>query len=256
MRRIYHGSRPIGGCAGACCLKIRDLSVAAGENTILHGVNLHLYCGEICAVIGPNGAGKSTLFKAILGQIPYTGAITFTLAGGKRIGPRIGYVPQSPTFGPGDPISVFDLFSVSISHYPFFLPAPRSLRRRVEECLARVHAEKLIDKRVGALSGGELQRVLLAMALEPLPRILILDEPMSGVDIEGMYLLMDMLDEIRSRFDLSILISTHDFTTLERYADKVMLLESTVLRTGSPSEVLSSPEFAAAFHLNRGRGEV
>ncbi len=253
MRRNYHGQPITFGCAGTCSLKIRDLSVTVGEETILQDVNLSLHYGDICALIGPNGAGKSTLFKAILHQVPYTGSITFTLAGGRRIGPRIGYVPQSPTFGPGDPVSVFDLFAVSVTRYPIFLPVPGGLRRDVRECLARVHAEHLIDKRVGSLSGGELQRVLLAMALEPLPQILILDEPMSGVDIEGMQLLMDMLNDIRSRFDLSILISTHDFTMLEQYADKVLLLESTVLRAGPPAEVLASPEFAAAFHLNEGR---
>ncbi|MBR2667841.1 MAG: metal ABC transporter ATP-binding protein [Oscillospiraceae bacterium] len=251
-----HGGRPGDGCTGACCLKISDLSVTIGESTILHDVNLHLHCGEICALIGPNGAGKSTLFRAILGQIPHGGSITFELAGGTHIGPRIGYVPQTPTFGPGDPVSVFDLFSVSVSRYPVFLPTPKALRHRVEHCLERVHGEALIDKRVGALSGGELQRVLLAMALEPLPRILILDEPMSGVDIEGMKLLMDMLDDIRSHYDLSILISTHDFSMLERYADKVLLLKHTVLRSGPPDVVLSSPEFNAAFHLNEGRGPV
>ena len=104
------------------------------------------------------------------------------------------------------------------------------------------------------LSGGELQRVLLAMALEPVPHILILDEPLSGVDIEGEKQLLDMLDEVRTQYDLSILLSTHDFATLEEYADKVILLQSTVLKAGKPAEVLSSPEFREVFHLTLGRG--
>lgn len=88
------------------------------------------------------------------------------------------------------------------------------MREKVTECLTRVHGEGLIDKRVGTLSGGELQRVLLALALEPMPNILILDEPLSGVDVEGMELLMQMLDEIRKKYDLSILMTTHDFSML------------------------------------------
>ena len=119
-----------------------------------------------------------------------------------------------------------------------------------------MHGESLLDRRIGALSGGELQRVLLALALEPLPHILVLDEPLSGVDIDGEKQLLDMLDEIRTRYDLSILLSTHDFATLGQFADKVILLKSTVLRVGPPDEVLASPEFQEVFHLNLGKGNL
>lgn len=237
-------------CHDACCLKVSGLGVSAGDTPILRDVDLHLHCGQIAAVIGPNGAGKSTLFKAILGQIPHTGRIDFETAGGKRTRPLVGYVPQSPSFDPADPVSVLDLFAAAVSDWPVFLPIPKKLRARVEGCLARVHGERLIDKRVGALSGGELQRVLLAMALEPVPHVLILDEPLSGVDVEGEKQVLELLDEVRSSFDLSILLSTHDFATLDQLADKVLLLKGTVLKAGSPAEVLSSPEFSQIFHLS------
>jgi len=110
-----------------------------------------------------------------------------------------------------------------------------------------------LDKRIGALSGGELQRVLLAMALEPLPQILILDEPLSGVDVEGEHQLMELLQSIRREYDLSILFSTHDFQTLPQYADRVMLLHRGLRKIGGPAEVLQSPEFRAAFHLGETR---
>ncbi len=250
-----HDDLPAGaGCSRACCLRAEGLGVTAGDQVILHDVDFHLHCGEITALIGPNGAGKSTLFKTVLGQLPHTGTIDFQQAGGKHTRPLIGYVPQSPSFDRGDPVSVLDLFSASIDHWPVFLPTPRRLRARVSECLSRVHAEALIDKRIGALSGGELQRVLLAMALEPVPHILILDEPLSGVDIEGEKQLLDMLDEVRTQYDLSILLSTHDFATLEEYADKVILLQSTVLEAGKPAQVLSSQAFRDVFHLTLGRG--
>ena len=250
-----HDDLPAGaGCSRACCLRAEGLGVTAGDQVILHDVDFHLHCGEITALIGPNGAGKSTLFKTVLGQIPHTGTIDFQQAGGRHTRPLIGYVPQSPSFDRGDPVSVLDLFSASISDWPVFLPTPKRHRARVAECLSRVHAERLIDKRIGALSGGELQRVLLAMALEPVPHILILDEPLSGVDIEGEKQLLDMLDEVRTQYDLSILLSTHDFATLEEYADKVILLQSTILKAGNPAEVLSSPEFREVFHLTLGRG--
>ena len=163
-------------------------------------------------------------------------------------------MPQSPVFDRGDPVSVFDFFSAAISKYPVFLPSTRAMRARVGACLSRVHGESLLDRRMGALSGGELQRVLLALALEPLPHILVLDEPLSGVDIDGEKQMMDMLDEIRTKYDLSILLSTHDFATLNQFADKVILLKSEVLKVGTPDEVLSSPEFQEVFHLNLGKG--
>jgi len=240
---------------GTCTLQVRDLGVTLEEDTILHDVTFQLNCREIVALIGPNGAGKSSLFRSVLGQIPYEGSIQFMLAGGHPSRPRIGYVPQSPSFDRGYPISVLDFFAAAISRWPVFLPVPRDLRERVVECLSRVHGQGLLDKRIGALSGGELQRVLLALALEPIPQILILDEPLSGVDVGGEHLLLEMLDEIRQKYDLSILFSTHDFSTLRHYADKVILLQQTILKQGAPKEVLGSPEFQSVFHLNLGDEE-
>ena len=249
MRFKPHG----GSCGHACCLRVENLSVQIGSDQILKDVNLHVHCGEMVALIGPNGAGKSTFLKAVLGQREYQGVIAFSQPGQRSKKPRIGYVPQSPAFDPGDPVSVADLFACCMSRRPAFLGLSKSMRELVLECLERVHGTDLIDKRVGTLSGGELQRVLLALALEPLPNILILDEPLSGVDIEGMENLMDMLDEIRREYDLSILMTTHDFSMLRRYADQVVLIDHTVLIQGSPDTVLDSEEFSRTFHMKGGR---
>jgi len=248
MRFAPHG----GSCGHSCCLRVENLSVLIGSDQILKDINIHVHCGELVALIGPNGAGKSTFLKAILGQREYDGIIAFSEPGQRSKKPRIGYVPQSPAFDPSDPVSVADLFACCMSPRPAFLGLGRSMRETVLECLERVHGTDLIDKRVGTLSGGELQRVLLALALEPLPNILILDEPLSGVDVEGMEILMDMLDEIRKTYDLSILMTTHDFTMLPRYADQVVLIDGTVLIKGSPETVLSSQQFHTAFRLKGG----
>ena len=235
-------------------IEVKHLTKRYGDHTAVSDLTFSVEEGQVYGFLGPNGAGKSTLFRTILGQLPHAGTIDFQQAGGRRTRPLIGYVPQSPSFDRGDPVSVLDLFVSAIDAWPVFLPAPKKVRARVAACLERVHAESLIDKRIGSLSGGELQRVLLAMALEPVPHILILDEPLSGVDIEGEKQLLDMLDEVRRSYDLSILLSTHDFATLEEYADKVILLQSGVLKAGTPAEVLSSPEFQEVFHLSLGRG--
>jgi len=239
-------------CGHACCLRIQDLSVQIGSETILNNINLHVHCGELVALIGPNGAGKSTLIKTILGQQDYSGIISFSVPGQRNRKPKIGYVPQTPSFDSGDPFSVADLFACCMSKRPAFLGLSKKMREKVLECLYRVHGEDLIDKRVGTLSGGELQRVLLALALEPLPNILILDEPLSGVDIDGMKTLMDMLDEIRQTYDLSILMTTHDFAVLNTYADQVVLIDHSIVCQGSPADVLQSESFDKVFHRKGG----
>ena len=248
MKLFSHGR----GCGDSCCLRVQNLSVQIGGDKILKDVNMHIHCGEMVALIGPNGAGKSTFLKAILGQREYDGIIAFSEPGKRSRKPRIGYVPQSPAFDPSDPISVGDLFACCLSKRPAFLGLSKNLRENVLEILNMVHGADLIDKRVGTLSGGELQRVLLALALEPMPNILILDEPLSGVDVEGMQSLMDMLDEIRKTCDLSILMTTHDFSMLPRYADQVALIDHSLKIMGSPEQVLSSQEFFQAFHMKGG----
>ncbi len=249
MRSIVHG----GSCGDSCCLRIQNLSVKIGGECILNNVNLHLHCGQLTALIGPNGAGKSTLIKAILGQQEHEGIIAFSSPGERSRKPRIGYVPQSPAFDPGDPVSVADLFACCMSRRPAFLGISKAMRQTIVECLDRVHGAELIDKRVGTLSGGELQRVLLALALEPLPNILILDEPLSGVDVEGQTGLMDMLDELRRTYDLSILMTTHDFSMLSRYADQAALVDHGIVCVGTPEAVLSSDAFSDTFRMRGGR---
>ena len=242
-----------GSCGHSCCLRVENVSVRIGADQILTDVNLHVHCGEMVALIGPNGAGKSTFLKTILGHQEYSGVIAFSEPGQRSKKPRIGYVPQSPAFDPSDPVSVADLFACCMSKRPAFLGLGKHMRQTVLECLERVHGEELIDKRVGTLSGGELQRVLLALALEPMPNILILDEPLSGVDVEGMNALMDMLDEIRKTYDLSILMTTHDFSMLPRYANQAVLIDRGILIQGPPETVLNSPEFYQAFHMKGGK---
>ena len=241
-----------GACGHSCCLRIQDLSVRIDGDSILTGVNLHVHCGEMVALIGPNGAGKSTLLKAILGQRDHEGVISFSVPGQRTRKAKIGYVPQSPTFDPGDPLTVADLFACCMSKRPAFFGLSKTMRQKVLDCLERVHGEDLIDKRVGTLSGGELQRVLLALALEPVPNILLLDEPLSGVDAEGIVTLMDMLDELRQSYDLSILMTTHDFAMLPRYADQVVLIDHGVVCQGKPLEVLGSEDFRRVFHRKGG----
>jgi len=219
---------------------------------ILENVNMHIHCGELTAIIGPNGGGKSTLLKALLGEIPHSGVLKYLDAGGDRSGqPVIGYVPQHLDFDTGTPVSVSDLFVACLSKKPGWLLKPRSIRRRAEEDLARVKAEHLLDRRLGALSGGELQRVLLALALDPVPNLLLLDEPVSGMDQGGLELFYTTVAELRQNYDLSIILVSHDFDLVSRYADRVVLLNRTVITSGTPQQVFSDEKTLRTFGITR-----
>ena len=236
------------GC-GLHCLKIEHITVRAGDALLLEDVNLHAHCGELTAVIGRNGAGKSTLLKAILGEIPCEGRVTFSGHSGSPVSgrPRVGYVPQSLNLDPGSPATVYDLALAFTSGWPAFLPRRRKEEERLREHFARFDADALLDKLVGRLSGGELQRVLLAVATRPHPDLLILDEPVSGVDNEGLRRFYEMLEQLRRTDDMVILLVSHDLDYVSRHADRVVLLDRSVQAAGTPEQVFSSPAFTAAF---------
>ena len=134
-----------GSCGHSCCLRIQDVCVKIGKDSILRDVNMHLHCGQIVALIGPNGAGKSTLLKTVLGEREYDGVISFSVPGQRNRKAIIGYVPQSPTFDPGDPVTVADLFSCCMRHRPAFLGLGKGFRNHVTACLERVHGEELTE---------------------------------------------------------------------------------------------------------------
>ena len=218
------------GC-GLHCLKIEHITVRAGDALLLEDVNLHAHCGELTAVIGRNGAGKSTLLKAILGEIPCEGRVTFSGHSGSPVSgrPRVGYVPQSLNLDPGSPATVYDLALAFTSGWPAFLPRRRKEEERLREHFARFDADALLDKLVGRLSGGELQRVLLAVATRPHPDLLILDEPVSGVDNEGLRRFYEMLEQLRRTDDMVILLVSHDLDYVSRHADRVVLLDLSLI---------------------------
>lgn len=231
-----------------CCTKISNFTVKKGETIILEDVNLHIHCGDLTAIIGPNGAGKSTLLKAILGEVPHEGALSFVDEKDmKTRKPNIGYVPQTLEFDRTTPISVKDLFNVTYSNFPLWIKRNRKDEDIAKDTLKRVEAEELLDKKLGALSGGELQRVMLALALNPMPDILLLDEPVSGVDKRGMRLFYEIVSKIRKNYDLTVILISHDFEAVKQYADKVVLLDKKILKQGSPNEVFNSKEFKDTF---------
>lgn len=233
---------------GYHCTKIENLGVVLDQDIILHDVNIHIHCGQLTTIIGPNGAGKSTLVKAIIGDIPHSGQIHFRdTRNDKPIKIKIGYVPQQLSFDKNTPSSVYDLFASYISRKPVCFWRDKKTYERVRRRLAEFEAENLIDKTLGDLSGGELQRVLLSIATCPMPNLLVLDEPISGMDRNGMLLFYKMINKLKTEYDISILLVSHDLEFAYEYSDKVILLDETIVEDGTPKEVFSSSRFKEVF---------
>ncbi|MCI5741497.1 MAG: metal ABC transporter ATP-binding protein [Lachnospiraceae bacterium] len=238
---------------GLHCIKVHHMGVTLGEQVILEDVNMHIHCGTITAIIGKNGAGKTTLIRALLDDIPHEGQIDFRdTENGEIKKLKIGYVPQKLNIEKGTPISVYDLIAGYQSISPVFWSKKRKLYEEIKEVLRVFDAEELIDKQVCNLSGGQLQRVLLSMALMDEPKLLLLDEPVSGIDQNGMERFYRTIDYLKKNFDLAIVLISHDLDYVRKYADKVLLLDKTVIREGTPKEVFSSDEFRSVFGV---RGE-
>lgn len=247
LKRTHAALKTTKAC-GFHCIKLKDFGVKLDNDIILEHVNLHIHCGNLIAIIGRNGAGKSTLIKAILNEIPHSGTIEF-----KNIKEDtfhdlvIGYVPQSINIEKNTPTSVYDLFASYITDVPVFLWKSKKAYDRIKKQLCIFGVEELIDKAVCDLSGGQLQRVLLSIATYPIPNLLILDEPVSGIDQNGMELFYQTIHKLKQNYDLAIILVSHDLEYIRKYADKVVLLDRTVLAEGTPSAVYHSEEFYQIF---------
>ena len=235
-----------------CSVKIEELSVRKGSTEILNQVNLTANHGEILALIGRNGAGKTTLLKAILGQTPYSGRISYFNCQGKRIDrPRIGYVPQFLAFDRSTPVTVEDLFCANRSRIPVWMSHGKKRQKEAESLLEKVGGTGLFRKKLGALSGGELQRVLLAFALDPLPDLLLLDEPVSAVDRKGVGVFYDLVTSLRSEYHMPVILVSHDHGHVKKYASKAAFLQDgTVAMQNAVDKVLNNPQVREAFGLD------
>ena len=233
---------------GLHCIRVKNISVTAGGKALLQNISLHCHCGELTVLIGRNGAGKSTLLKAVLGEIPHTGTVEFrSREDGAIQNMRIGYVPQSIGIDRNSPASVFDLFASLVSERPVFLGGGKKLREQIRRQLSVFQAESLLGRRVGSLSGGELQRVMLSVATYPTPDLLILDEPVSGIDENGLRLFYSTVEQLKKQYDMAIILVSHDLSYVARCADQVVLLDKTVRAHGKPAEVFLSEEFRSVF---------
>lgn len=225
-------------------IEVEGVSVTRDGRVVLEKVTAHAPLGGVTAIIGPNGAGKSTLLKAILGLVPIVGRIRFNDTGKA---PTIGYVPQQLDFDRASPITVFDFMVMGSQRRPVWLGSPKWRRERARMNLAHVQAERLIDRPLGRLSGGELQRVQLALALQLEPSILLLDEPVSGFDVVGERMFCDLLERIHEESRITMVLVSHDLSVVARHASHVWRINREFLGEGPPRESLKPANLVATF---------
>ena len=238
-------------------IEMREIVKKFGDFTANDHVNLLVHKGEVHAILGENGAGKSTLMNVLYGLYQPTSGQIFV--GGKEevihspsraIELGIGMVHQH--FMLVQPFSVTENIILGMEPMKGLSVDLKTARKRVEEISKRYNMQVDPDAKIEDISVGMQQRVEILKVLYRGADILILDEPLSGVDAEGMTTLMDMLDEIRKTYDLSILMTTHDFSLLPKYADQVVLIDGGIKAKGTAGEVLSSDAFQAIFHMKGG----
>jgi zinc transport system ATP-binding protein len=213
-------------------IRLKDVSVIRAGQSVLENIQLSVSPGEIVTLIGPNGAGKTTLVRAVLGLLkPDSGDVW------RKPRLRVGYMPQKLHVDPTLPLSVLR----------FLRLVPGVDRETALAALVEVGAEKVIDSPLQGISGGEMQRVLLARALLREPELLVLDEPVQGVDVAGQAELYALITQLRNRHKCGVLMVSHDLHLVMSTTDQVVCLNRHVCCSGHPEHVSNDPAFVELF---------
>jgi len=222
-------------------IEFANVNLTLGSTRILKDVSFNVEAGTLHCIVGANGGGKTSLVRSLLGQMPHSGQIKVHWHDGRVI----GYVPQTLDFDKSLPITVRDFMAMTTQRRPVFLGTSRGRRREIDEVLAKLGLVGRSTAKLGSLSGGERQRVLFAQALIPEPSLLVLDEPMTGLDLTGKGILERAIVEFVRAGGTAIWIN-HDIVQVNELADALTYINREVLLHGPPGEVLTS---GVAAHL-------
>ena len=227
---------------------VHQVEVSLGGRTVLRDVDFRVAEGEFVGLIGTNGSGKTTLLRAILGlQATTAGEVVVDGREGRRGGP-VGYVPQRVTFDHDVPVRVADFVALGVDGTRFGLARRgRGVRQRVDEVLDSLELGDLAGRRIGALSGGEQQRVLMAHALASRPRLLLLDEPLANLDLPRVHDTVAVLDRVRRAESVAVLLSAHEIGPLVPVMDRVVYIAHGAVACGTTEEVVR-PEVLSALY--------
>ena len=224
---------------------VKNLSVALGGTEILRGLSGELVRHKITALLGLNGSGKTTMLRALLKDIPYTGEIRFHCGHDhSKPNPRhVGYVPQKLRIESNMPLTVRDLLGVAMQRRPIFLGFRANLTKLMSTMLQEVGAsESLLDKPLEKISGGEQQRVLLALALQPEPELLLLDEPAAGIDFQDQEKFYDLICRLNRERGTTMLLVSHDVSMVTKHAHHVLCLKDGQIHCQGTPQQINTPE--------------
>ena len=222
-------------------IEVKNLSVTIDDHNILDSLSFSVPSGSTAAIIGPNGAGKSVLVKTILRLIPKTkGEIKICGINHEKyrqVAPLISYIPQQLEFDRDFPLTIEGLFTLK-SPRPIGMSATE--RQRMSELLHLVNMDKFAHQKLSTLSGGQLQRVLVAFSLMDHPKILVLDEPAAGIDVQGQETIYHLLRRIQKEENLTMILISHELDVVMQFADQVLCLNKELLCAGIPRKVLTN----------------
>ncbi|MCK6440541.1 MAG: metal ABC transporter ATP-binding protein [Planctomycetes bacterium] len=226
---------------------LKDITVRFGELVAVQDVSCAFRANEVSALIGPNGSGKSTLLRAVLGLDKYQGEIAFAINRSE-----IGYVPQRLDIDRSLPVTVSDFVSAMTTKRPLPLGIGARGKEKVRAVLERASAAHLIDKPFGGLSGGEQQRVMLALALEPMPKLLLLDEPATGMDINAEGMLYDIVKKLVREHGMGVVLVSHDLSVVSGLTQHVLCINRTLVCEGGPESIMTDKTIASVFGHGHG----
>jgi zinc/manganese transport system ATP-binding protein len=234
---------------GADVLSVHGACVRLGGREVLHDVGFGIEAGQFVGLIGSNGAGKTTLLRVILGLQPLTSGSVRVC--GEPPGARhglVGYVPQKIQLDPDMPVRARDLVGLGLDGHRLGIPLPSRRRSQlVADMLAAVDATRFADQRVGSLSGGEQQRVMIAHALISRPRLLLLDEPLANLDIRSSQEIISLLAKISAEQQVSVLISAHEMNPLLPVMDRLVYMAGGRAASGTTEEVVRGDVLSALY---------
>jgi ABC-type Mn2+/Zn2+ transport system ATPase subunit len=234
-------------------IDIRDVRVALGDNPVLRGVTMQVPSGQLVALIGPNGAGKTTLLRCLLG-LQKIDSGEMRLLGTqdvRKILPRVGYVPQRLALERSFILSVREFLALRLRETRhWFWQSHRKTDELIRAALAEIGVESLLDRPIAQLSGGQLQRVLIAFSLLRRPELLLLDEPTAGVDTPGEQTFYDLIAEVHRRYGFTVVLVSHDLSMVFRHASRVYALNGVVCCEGSPEEIMNADSLKQAYGIH------
>lgn len=238
-------------CSGEIVIEARDVHVRIQDNPVLRGVNLKIPRGEAVALIGPNGSGKTTLLRCILGLQKIDSGEILIFGDKRRDLSRVGYVPQKLVLDRSFILSVREFLALRLKRTRHWFWKSRSVTdSAICQTFEEIAIADLLDRPIAALSGGQLQRVLIAFSLLTNPEILLLDEPTAGVDTPGEQSFYELIGQIQKAHRLTVVLVSHDLSMVYRYASWIYALNGVICCEGTPEQVMNAESLRQAYGIH------